>query len=298
MSAARRAILMGHFSTVGDMECLGIVRRWLDQAHIACDIAPYSERIRSGLPGAIDPGAAEARAYTHLIVVCGPCRPEIFRRNGIALERFKHCVRIGVNLTMIEPVTAWNPFDVLLERDSDRLSRPDLAFLEPTTALPVVGRCLVRRQEEYGARQRHELAHRLIHGLITSRNFATIDIDTRCVGDSDELRTPAAIFSIMGRLDFLLTTRLHGMVYALKAGRPVIAIDPIAGGDKVSAQARALGWPQVILAENASAGWMNQAADWCLSADADAAIRKTQERILPELEKVRAQFWAAITTRL
>jgi hypothetical protein len=278
-----RAIILGYFSTVGDLECLEVTRRWLGKAEIPCDVAPYSKRIRALIPGAVDPRAVDPGGYTHAIVVCGPCHPRLFVEQELDFSRFAHCTLIGLNLTMVEALESWNPFDVLLERDSNHASRPDLTFLEDTLAVPVVGRCLIDRQPEYGDRQRHDLAASAIAGLIARRGLAVVEIDTRCVtGVPGEMRTPPQVFSLIQRVDFLLTTRLHGMVYALKAGVPVIAVDPVAGGDKVTAQARAIGWPQVVLAEEASPEWMDGAADWCLSTEAKRAAEEVRSRA-PEL---------------
>ncbi len=134
---------------------------------------------------------------------------------------------------MVEPLEVWNPFDPLFVRDSDRSTRPDLT----SPSLPVVGRCLVRNQTSYEGRQHHGEAAALFDRLITERNFAAVDIDTRWYREKNSLKTPAHVFSLMKRLDLLLTNRLHGMVYALKASLPVVAIDAIEGGAKVVAQA-------------------------------------------------------------
>jgi hypothetical protein len=294
---SRRALILGFFTTVGDLECLEVIRHWLDEAHIACDIAPYAEAIRSAMPGAVDVRQIDPGVYQYLLVVSGPCRRQFFSDRKIRLEQFDHCLRIGVNLTMVEPPDQWNPFDVLIERDSNRKERPDLSFLQSTNLVPVVGRCLIERQKEYGSRQRHALALRRINELIARRQFAAVDIDTRWIGDPGGKRSAASVYSLMSRVDFVLTTRLHGIVYALKAGKPVIAIDPVAGGDKVSAQARAVGWPKVILAEDATEPWLDQAADWCLSAAALTAVRDAQKRIVPALEKIAKEFQAALRTR-
>ena len=48
-----------------------------------------------------------------------------------------------------------------------------------------------------------------------------------------ELRTAEEVESLIARMDVVLTTRLHGLVLALKHGVPVVAIDPIAGGAKL-----------------------------------------------------------------
>ena len=135
------------------------------------------------------------------------------------LTRFQHCVRIGINLTLIAPIQTWNPFDVLLERDSNRLIRPDLTLLAETKSVPVVvGRCLVRKQSSYAGRERHDQARQLFDDLIQRRDFAAIDVDTRWYRAENGLRTPAHFLSVLQRIDLLLTNRLHGMVYALKAG--------------------------------------------------------------------------------
>jgi Polysaccharide pyruvyl transferase len=291
---SRRALILGFFTTVADLECLEVVRGWLDEAHIACDIAPYADTIRSAMPGAVDARQVDPGAYRYLIVVSGPCWRQFFTDRKIRLDQFDHCLRIGVNLTMVDPPDQWNPFDVLLERDSIRMVRPDLAFLQSTKTVPVVGRCLIERQKEYGSRQRHALAERRINELIARRHFAVVDIDTRWIGDPSGKRSPASVHSLMGRVDFALTTRLHGIVYALKAGKPVIAIDPVAGGDKVSAQARAIGWPKIVLAEDATEEWLNEAADWCLSAAGQAAVHQAQKRIPPALKKIAEEFQSAL----
>ncbi len=138
---------------------------------------------------------------------------------------------------MVEPLEVWNPFDPLFERDSDQSTRPDLTFLAETPSVPVVGRCLVKNQTSYEGRQRHGEAAALFDRLISESNFAAVDIDTRWYREKNSLKTPAHVFSLMKRLDLLLTNRLHGMVYALKASLPVVAIDAIEGGAKVVAQA-------------------------------------------------------------
>jgi polysaccharide pyruvyl transferase WcaK-like protein len=48
----------------------------------------------------------------------------------------------------------------------------------------------------------------------------------------------------------VVTTRLHGLVLALRHGVPALAVDPVAGADKVSAQAHAWQWPALVAAES------------------------------------------------
>lgn len=292
---------MGHFSTVGDIECLQIVSRWLDQIGIPYDVAPYLETIRMAIPGACDPRQVDPLTYSHLLVVCGPCWKDLFyRRQEIDLAWFNHCIRIGINLTMIDPLEDWNPFDFLIERDSDRTSRPDMTFLETTPEVPVVGRCVIHKQKEYGDRQRIELAIQRINDLIDRRDLAVIDIDTRwpSILNIAVQKNSAHVASIMKRVDVLLTNRLHGLVFAIKSGVPVIAVDSIAGGDKVTAQARTIGWPMVVEAEKATSEWMERALDWCLTIEAKEMVEACRENILIPLQAIEKDFMAAMTSNI
>ena len=156
----------------------------------------------------------------------------------------------GPRFTLIAPVQAWNLFDVLLERDSNRAIRPDLALLSDTqSASLVVGRCLVRKPWSYAGRERHDQARQLFDDLIHRRDFAAIDVDTRWYRAENGLRTPGHFLSVLQRIDLLLTNRLHGMVYALKAG-----------------------------------------VDWCLSPQAREAISSCREAMISELGEVKRKF--------
>lgn len=293
---ARRALLTGHFSTVGDIECIEIVRHWLGAMGIPYDVASFSESVRAKLPGATDLATVDPRSYSHLVMICGPVWKEQLEELKFDLARFRHCVRIGINLTLIAPVQVWNPFDILLERDSNRMTRPDLTLLADTKSVPiVVGRCLVRKQSSYAGRERHDQARQLFDDLIQRRDFAALDLDTRWYRDGNGLRTPAHFISALRRIDLLFTNRLHGMVYALKAGVPVVAIDAIEGGAKVFAQAEAIGWPQCIPIERATPERLDAAVDWCLSPQAREVISSCREGVLPELGEVKRKFLAALT---
>jgi hypothetical protein len=134
----------------------------------------------------------------------------------------------------------------------------------------------VARQREYGDRQRLSLAVSHIDGLIRRRKLAYIEIATDWPGAAD-LVTPnsaAALSSVMARVDVLLTNRLHGLVFALRNGVPALAVDGIAGGDKLSAQARVLNWPVCLLADEATPEALDAAFAWCRSAEARAKARE------------------------
>jgi polysaccharide pyruvyl transferase WcaK-like protein len=67
--------------------------------------------------------------------------------------------------------------------------------------------------------------------------------------------------------------RLHALVLGLKHGRPVISVDPVAGGAKVTAQARALGWPVVLPGEDLATEALDAALDRCLSGELTDEVR-------------------------
>lgn len=270
-----KCLLVGFFTTVGDTDCLSIVQNWLDQAGILYDVAPFSGRVRMLMPNSLDLAIVDASSYTHLIVICGPCWSEHYHKKRFKLERFDHCKRVGINLTMVDEIEKWNPFHLLWERDSNRCSRPDLTFLSQSKKVAVTGKCLIMKQPEYGKRQRHQFAAAMIDRAIDRCGVAAVNIDTRwCHSEiTSGQKTADCIYSVMGRLDYLLTTRLHGLVFALRAGIPAIAIDPVSGGDKVTAQAKSLGWPCCKQADELTDEWLNEAMQWCLTDEAKRAVK-------------------------
>jgi len=265
----RRALLLGHFSTVGDLEVLNVVRQQLDHAAFIYDVAPYSRGIMAANKGWIDPREADPLAYTHLLVICGPVYRAYLVRQGIDLELFRHCTRIAVNVTLVDPAAEWNPFDYVLGRDSDQWAKCDISFLHKTDHVPVVGLCFVKEQKEYGNRQRHDRAQALLRDAARRAGMATMELDTEWPGqlNSTGITSPGEFESICARLDLILTTRLHGLVLALKNGVPVVAVDGIAGGDKVSRQAGAIGWPEVFKVEDVTEDEIDAALVRCLTPE-------------------------------
>ena len=240
-----KTLVAGWFSfermgaTAGDLLARDLVCQWLGRAGHAYDVA-----LASPFPGGVDWHSIDPKSYSHVVFVCGPFGngwpiPEF-------LAHFAGCRLVGINLSMIEPLEVWNPFDLLFERDSSASSRPDISFLSDQGRVPVVGVVEVHPQREYRERSTHQVAHEGIHRLISSREMSVVPIDTRLDINSTGLRTPAEVESLIARMDVVLTTRLHGMVLALKNGVPAIAIDPIAGGAKIRRQAETIGWPSRV----------------------------------------------------
>jgi hypothetical protein len=118
--------------------------------------------------------------------------------------------------------------------------------------------------------------------LLAKHELTIIDIDTRLDSNLVGMRTPAEVESAIARVDVMLTTRLHGMVMALKHGVPVIAIDPEPDGGKIIRQARCIGWP-FAWAEHGQRSATQRALDHCLTpsarTEAREALRCACERV-------------------
>ena len=275
-------------ATAGDLLACEVVSDWLHEAGCPFDVA----RVKALGPG-VDWQTVEPTFYSHVVFVCGPFG------NGWPipdfLDRFRSSRLIGVDLSMLQPLDEWNPFDLLLERDSSRTARPDISFAATPRRVPVVGVILVHPQKEYTG-GRHAVANAAIERLVKSRELAVVRIDTRLDQNGTGLRTAAEVESLISRMDLVLTTRLHGLVLGLKHGVPTLAIDPIAGGAKIRRQAETIGWPVVFTTDQLDEERLEQALQYCLTQAARAAAQECHARAVRTIEELRATFLAAFNT--
>jgi hypothetical protein len=258
-----RALVVGWFSfehghaTAGDVEVRDVVCEVLRSLGLLYDVAAVPPF------GDFDWRETDPRRYSHVVFACGPFgRPPTALENAF-LRHFHGNLRIGINLSMLVPVEEWNPFHILLERDSTNAVRADLSFASKQPTVPVVGVCLL---ESIGGSMVEE-ANAAVTRLVSSREMAVVSVDTRLDQNSAGLRSPAEIESLIGRLDTLITTRLHGTAFAIKMGVPVIAIDPVPGGGKISSQAKKIGWPIVFGADRIVDRELSEALEFCLADD-------------------------------
>ena len=289
-----RILVAGWFSfdevvaTVGDLLARDVLCRWLDRAQLTYEVANAPL-----LGGGIDWRAADPAGYDRVIFVCGP-----FGRRPLLAEfvdRFGERPLVGVDLTMLEGEGAWNPFDLLFERDGEAKdrARPDLSFAaEPAPALAVTAVLLAHVQGEYPDGL-HRAAAEGIARLPDVRPTALFHTDTDLL-DADRVRSAAEVASLIARADVVVTTRLHGLVLALRQGVPAVAIDPIAGGAKVTRQAEAIGWPAVLSAASLSDEALGEAFDFCLTPEARSRARECAEGAQRELADLEETFVAAL----
>jgi hypothetical protein len=269
----------GMGATAGDLLASEVVQSWLSEAGEDFDVAfapPFSTGVRWE--------DVEPSRYDRVVFVCGPIG------NGPPvrefLDRFAGADLIGIDLTMLDRLESWNPFGLLLERDSNRTSRPDLTFAARPRRVPVVGVVLMHEQPEYGERDHHRRANEALLSVLEQRPCARVAIDTRLDEGTNPLRTPEEVVSLVAAVDVVVTTRLHGLVLALASGVPALAVDPVAGGAKITRQAARLGWPNCFPADT-SIETLRDALDACLEADAARAAREVAQRARNELDEVR-----------
>lgn len=284
-----RALVAGHFSlpggrgTFGDVEAMEVVCAWLDEAGIRYDVASNGE---DGVPGPrlleIDPAE-----YGIFIFVCGPWYP---RKpiHALLLKQFAHCFKIGVNLTVAESGQAG--FDALLARDNPLEHRADLAFARPIERLPVVGVLLVERQAAYGSRQRHPYVKKVFDDYLASGKIVPLRLDTVIYNNKVGLKSGAALESLLSKVDVLITNRLHGLVLGLKNNVPVVVVDSVAGGGKVTAQAKSLGWPILIPVEALSLETLDETVQLCLQHDKRHQLDAARQQAQASLDTTKKAF--------
>jgi glycosyltransferase involved in cell wall biosynthesis/peptidoglycan/xylan/chitin deacetylase (PgdA/CDA1 family)/SAM-dependent methyltransferase len=282
---AMRILVTGWFSfedghaTAGDLLACDLVCEWLEGAGCSYDVA-----LVPPLGIGVDWRSVDPECYSHVVFVCGPFGdgPNVRR----LLDRFAHCRLVGLNLSMLVPLEQWNPFDLLLERDSSTGARPDITFLSRSTRVPIVGLILVEPHE--GALD--QVANEAINRLIQSHEMVTVPIDTRLDINSTGLRSAAQVESLIAHMDLVITTRLHGLVLALKNGVPAIAIDPIPRGFKIERQAHTVGWPVVLPVDGLTNERLEKAFDFCLTEEARTTAGECYKRAVRTAEAVKNEL--------
>jgi hypothetical protein len=271
-------------ATAGDVLSMEAVRDSLLEDGIAVDVA--------GSPGLRQDGLllerADPDAYSHVLFVCGPAHGRQVRQLH---ERFAHCRRLAIGVSIVVPDDpAVTGFHQVLPRDGSGVSsHRDLAAAPRCAQVPVVGVVLAHTQHEYGNRQRHNDVHATLTSWLGRQNCARVLFDTRLDGhDWRFARTPGQLESMIRRLDLVVTTRMHGLVLALKNGIPALAVDPIAGGAKVSAQAAAWSWPAAVAADTLTEANLDHWWAWCQSAEGRVQTARC----------AREAPWATLVARL
>ncbi|HEU5085525.1 MAG TPA: polysaccharide pyruvyl transferase family protein [Acidimicrobiales bacterium] len=284
-------------ATAGDLLAARTVGAWLDAAGIAHDVA-VSEALADHVPDGVRWDDVPADGYTDVAVVCGPVgdAPPLTD----LLTRFAGARRWALDVTMLQRRDEWDPFDAWWARDGDPAvePRPDLALAAPGEPAPVVALVLAHDQQEY-AERRHAEVHAVVRSVLSDADVAVVEVDT-CFDPANAtgLRTAAQVEGVLRAVDVVVTTRLHGLVLGLRNGTPVLAVDPVAGGAKVAAQAEALGWPEVLRPEEVDVASVRAALQRMLAGERDADIERCRRHGLARIEQVRAEVLDALAAEV
>lgn len=297
-SKERRVLITGWFSfegmgtTAGDLMAKDVLCQWLKNSGIDFKVA-VANMFDTG--ESINWQTCNPQEFSDLIFLCGPFG------NGWPLtellERFAGVNLIGVNLSVLQNLDEWNPFTILYERDSSRASNPDITFYASPPKVPVVGVVLVHKQKEYGNRAMHHLANSAIENLTAKVEASIVNIDTALENNKSGLRTAGEVESLIARMDLIITTRLHGTVLALKNGVPVIPIDPISGGAKISTQVKTVEWPVLFTIDNLDADKLLESFHFCLTEEAKLQARECSVKSINKVERLREDLIVNLTAR-
>ena len=231
--------------------------------------------------------------YDVVLVVSGPVEQGL----PIAelIRRFSGRRLVGLNLTLLERVESWNPWATLIARDGVGIdAAPDLTLASKPAAVPVVARVQADVEKEY-ERSALEFVHTAFDHLLAGRDVAVISVDARLDGNASGLRTAAQVEALIGRADVVLATRPDGLVLALRAGVPALAVDPIPGGAAMIAQARAAGWPHALVVDELDDAILARGYEACLSPEAAHLARECASRAADKLEPVRRAVRAVLS---
>jgi len=287
-----RILVAGWFSfedmgaTAGDIIARETICQWLNEAGVKWEVA---DCCKFPFEGGVSWRQVNPNNYTDLLFVCGPFG------NGWPvtelLQHFSNCRLIGINLSLMESLAVWNPFSLLIERDSSRKNNPDLTFAGKPPVVPVAGVILSHKQKEYGARSLHGSANASIEKLLSSVEAARVTIDTSLLNNEGGLRTAGEIESLIAKMDIVITTRLHGTVLAIKNGIPVIPIDPIEGGAKISQQVTALSWPLLFNAASIDETKLTEAFHYCLTLQARSKASECAAIAVKKIGEIKEDFF-------
>ena len=289
----KKFLIAGWFSfenmgaSAGDLITRDLVCEWLRDAGCQFDVA-----LAPPFCGGVEWTKLNPLDYSHVIFVCGP-----FGKGWPVTEFLRHfssCRMIGLNLSMLDPLDQWNPFDRLWERDSSVTARPDLAFLSAPSQVPIAGLVLIDTQPEYGEKNSHEHANQALRKLAANCGAAVVNIDTRLDANTTGFSTSAQVESLIGRMDVVLTTRLHGTVLAIKNGVPALAVDSVVGGGKIAKQAEAIGWPCVLSVESITEEMLQRAFAYCLTGEARERAKYCASRACEQARQVRTAVIKAL----
>lgn len=273
MKYRRKALIVGHFSTFGDLICLEIVKDKLKEFNIEFEIFTFDKQAREHIGHYKNFDEVNPKLFSFFIVCCGPYDMDMFTRKGILLSEFSHCKRFVFNTTMIDKISTWSPFQYLIERDSDLNVRVESAFLYESKYENYVSTCFIEDQGEHIG-QSHKVVIDKVNSFLKRNSILSVSVDTKYpkINNCAGFDNVDQFLAVTSKSKFLITNRLHGTIFGLLSGVPVIAIDGIKGGGKVSKQCNRIGLP-CIKVEDLNDQSIEKAVKWANSIKAIEEVK-------------------------
>lgn len=230
--------------TVGDYLAVNSLTNFLEQRNYEFDCVSYKHF--EGLKGReITLQEILPEQYDVIIFCCGPMLKHHPHLSAL-FDRFKHAYKIGISVSLFPPehFNYYNPFDCVIARENSDINYEDIAILanpiieikKQMSTKITVGLVLRNEQGEYGIENcKHIEANGYIKRLaeqLIERNEGGHIIEIENHLERSKL-TPSEIEGLYSTCDFILTTRFHGSMMALRNNVPFIAIDQIENGAKV-----------------------------------------------------------------
>lgn len=221
------------FNTVGDVMSVYNVATWFLRQGFRVHIRWDGELFDLN-ESRISEDAARRQTFDAICYVCGPLRDWI----APYVKQFSSRKRFAIGVSVLSTYDPTSDYDYVGARDSRDISTFDLAFADigyphisadRRLAFREVGVSLVGPQREYGEDAGHSLVVEAIRSI--DKEFALVPIQTLLRPDSLHVYDAELLFQTFHAV---VTTRMHGALLSAFHGVPVIAIDQIRGGGKVS----------------------------------------------------------------
>ena len=204
---------------------------------------------------------------TAVLFVCGPVVLNFRPLRALAEEiKSRNIPFIGVSVSILSPLD--NPFNRVIAREGLSNSFFDLSPLQKANGIfkmhlkrklqvgkIKVGISLRGHQSEYGPeRCMCEEAQNLIDRALSSLEQSSIGVEIYKIDHalSGGMLNVSAYDQIYQSCDFIITTRFHGAIMAVRNMVPFVAIDQIEGGEKVTSLLQEL-CPEKVLKVDYSA---------------------------------------------
>jgi len=222
-------------TTVGDVMALYNVATRLIQHGLKPRIA-WGGNLFELDPLRVDIRAVAPDTVDCLVFVCGPLAPFV----SALCNRFEKAKKVAVGVSVVEQLGTEKLFDAVVPRDSATLSTFDLAvanvgwphlYCDQRHQAPGLGVCLVGQQAEYLSSDRSADIAATIERLKSELRLPPTLLNTLVYPARPNIY--CAEMELQSR-QILVTTRMHATLLSVFHRLPVISIDQIQGGAKVT----------------------------------------------------------------